>query len=304
MGEPLSILNDVVFKAMLSANNEDSREALRSLLSACTRRPISTVQVINNDLAPAHLNAKTARLDVHVTFNDGETADLEMQTGKSDDDLKARSVYYSAMLISGQQSRGRPYRRIKRVYQVFFLNCILFPLSNKLPRRYFYQEEEEHDRLCESTEILFYELPKLEQRLKRFLTGREGIETLTGEEKWCMYMKYRHEERAGALIDRLCSEEEGIMRAEKAVTKVSRDYLRFARKMAEIKNSMDRAEELLVAREEAEKEGLEKGIEQGIEKGRMEKVVEIALKMKKAGRSVDEIVEFTGLPSETVVNIV
>jgi len=278
----------VVFKAMLSADNEDSREALRSLLSACTHREVSKVQVINNDIVPAHLDAKTARLDVHVTFNDGEAADLEMQAGKSDDDLKARAIYYSTMLFSGQQSKGKAYRRIKRVYQIFFLNCILFPQSGKLPRRYFYQEEEEHDRLSEATEIIFYELPKLEQRLEDYLSGKEGMETLTMEEKWCMYMRYRHEERAVPLIERLCREEKGIMCAEQAVTKVSREYRRFARKMAERKNSMDRAERLLVAREEAEKQGISKA------------KLEIAGKMKNAGRPIKEITEFTGLPSETI----
>jgi hypothetical protein len=66
-GKPLSVLDDVVFKAMFTSDTEDSREALRSLLSACTGREISAVQVINNDIVPSHLAAKTPRLDVHVT---------------------------------------------------------------------------------------------------------------------------------------------------------------------------------------------------------------------------------------------
>ena len=38
--EPLPILNDTVFKAMLASDTEDSREALKSLLCACTGREI------------------------------------------------------------------------------------------------------------------------------------------------------------------------------------------------------------------------------------------------------------------------
>ena len=98
--KPLSILNDTVFKVMLSSDTEDSREALRSLLSACTRREISAVQVVNNDLVPAYLGSKSPRLDVHVTFNDGEVADLEMQLGKPGDDLRIRAIEYTAMLLS------------------------------------------------------------------------------------------------------------------------------------------------------------------------------------------------------------
>jgi len=109
-GKELSILDDVVFKAMLSPDTEDARTALRSLLSACTRRAVSSARVLNNDLVPVHLDAKTARLDVHATFNDGEAADLEMQASRSNDDLKKRAEYYSALLLAGQQPRGRPYR--------------------------------------------------------------------------------------------------------------------------------------------------------------------------------------------------
>jgi len=54
-GKPLCIMDDIVFKAMLTSDTEDSREALRHLLSACTRREISDVRVTNNELIPAHL---------------------------------------------------------------------------------------------------------------------------------------------------------------------------------------------------------------------------------------------------------
>ena len=41
-------------------------------------------------------------------------------------------------------------------------------------------------------------------------------------------------------------------------------------------------------------------INTAIEEGHAEKALEIAGKMKKAGRPLSEIVEFTGLPAETI----
>jgi len=293
----LSILDDVVFKTVLGSDNEDSREALRSLLSACTGREISKVQVCNGELVPTHLGGKTTRLDVHVSFNDGESADLEMQASMTNDDLKARAEFYTAMLLSGQRAKGKPYRGIKRVYQIFFLNYVLFP-GDKLPRLYQYREETEGDRLSEITEIIFYELPKLRRRFDDFIAGRNGTETLTEDEKWCLYMKYRHDEEADTLVACLCQEEEGIMRAEKAATRVSRDYERYARKMAEIKNSMDRAQFILEAREEGlakgHEEGLAKGHEKGLAEGREEGQMKI-IEFLKSGKSPEEIIrEFEG----------
>jgi predicted transposase/invertase (TIGR01784 family) len=295
-GKHLCVMNDIVFKAVLTSDSEDSREALRSLLSACTRRNVSGVQVKNSELLPAHLNAKLTRFDVHVTFNDGESADLEIQLSKPEDDLKRRAVKYTSMLMAGQSRRGRAYREIKRVYQIFFLNFILFPDSNKLTRRYFYMEEEEHDRLTDATEIIFYEMPKLERKVRDILAGKADTEILSGEEKWCTFLKYRHEGRAEKLIEELTRKEEGIMRAERAAAKIDRDYEKFARRLAEEKNRLD----IALRREAIRRQSLDEGRAEGRTEGRAEGIQEIAIKMKKAGRPLSEIAEFTGLPAETI----
>jgi predicted transposase/invertase (TIGR01784 family) len=138
--------------------------------------------------------------------------------------------------------------------------------------------------LSDITEIIFYELPKLRQRVREILGGKVKPEIFSEEEKWCIYMRYRHEKRASELIKELCHKEAGIMYAEKAVTKVSRDYLRYARKMAEIKNSMDKAS---------------RDYDRGMSKGK----TEIAQKMKIAGRPSNEIAEFTGLSTEIIANL-
>ena len=291
-GKPLSVMDDLVFKAMLTSDTDDSREALRSLLSACTHREISEVKVVNNELLPPHLDAKSARLDVNVTFNDGEAADLEMQIGKSDDDLAARSALYAAMLLSAQSKKGNPYKAIKRVYQIFFLNCVLFPQSNKLPRRYHYREETEHDKLTEAVEIIFYEMPKLEQQVRAVAEGKNRVKTLREEEKWCIYMKYRHEERVEPLIKELCREEEGIMRAERALSKVDRDYAKYIRDMNIAKNRMDRASDIYNSRLE--------GIKEGKAEGKAEANLEIARKMKTMGDSTEKVHIITGLPAEII----
>jgi len=290
--KPLSILDDGVFKAMLTANSEESREALKSLLSACTHREVRAVKVINNELNPPHLDAKSARLDVHVTFNDGEIADLEMQVKKTGDDLKTRAEAYTAMLLSSQTKKGNLYKEVRRVYQIFFLNCVLFPNSAKLPRRYSYYEEEEHDRLSNVTEIIFYEFPKLERKVQELLESGGNYKTLSEEVKWCIFMRYRHEKNAVSLINELCREEEGIMFAEKALTKVSRDYRKYARNMAIIKNSMDYASDTYY-------KGKIEGETIGYERANLE----IARKMKARGHPFAEIAEDTGLSEETVAHL-
>jgi len=43
------------------------------------------------------------------------------------------------------------------------------------------------------------------------MVGNAGIDTLSTEEKWCIFMKYRDNEQAQPLIEEICRKEEGIM---------------------------------------------------------------------------------------------
>ena len=207
------------------------------------------------------------------------------------------------MLLSAQSRKGSQYKGIKRVYQIFFLNCILFPDSNKLSHRYQYLEETEHTRLTDAVEIIFYELPKIEKRIQEAVKSKDKTKSLLEEEKWCIFLRYRHEERAADLITRLCREDKGIMHAEKTLTRVSRDYRKYAREMAIMKNSLDRASELYSARLEGQAIGKAEGQAQGETCGYEKASLDIARKMKNAGKPFTEIEEFTGLNTETIKSL-
>jgi predicted transposase/invertase (TIGR01784 family) len=86
------------------------------------------------------------------------------------------------------------------------------------------------------------------------------------------------------------------MFAEKTLTKVSRDYRKFARNMAILKNSMDRASDIYNARLEGKTEG--EAI--GRAAGTAEASLEIARKMKALGDSPEKIQAVTGLSPETI----
>ncbi|MDR3248291.1 MAG: Rpn family recombination-promoting nuclease/putative transposase [Treponema sp.] len=238
-GKPLNILLDVVFKDVFTSDSDDSRTALKSLLSACIHRKVSTVQIINNEITPPYLTGKTVRLDVHVIFNDGENADLEMQMEKESDDLTARASYYTAQLLAGQAKKGKDYEDLKRVYQIFFVNGVIFPHSTLVPRRYGMLEKTTHEELSNLMETVFYELPKLEDKVSALLEGKAGVENLSLEEKWCIFFKYHQDEGKAGLIKELSRGEEGIMQAEKVLDTVSRDYEEWAQALFRERNDMD-----------------------------------------------------------------
>ncbi|GHV47252.1 hypothetical protein AGMMS49546_36670 [Spirochaetia bacterium] len=290
-GRILDVMLDIVFKLLFTANDDDSREALRLLLSDCTHRPVRNVQVQNNEILPEYLTGKTVRLDIHVTFNDGEQADLEIQVKKTDDDLKARALLLGAKLLAGQMKRGEKYREAKRVYQIFFLNCELFPGSNKVPRRYFAMEETEHDKLSQDLEIIIYEMPKLKQVVKAYFEGKVELKNLSPEQKWCIYFRYKGNEKMESLIQELCRQEEGIMRADCALSRISRDQEKWAKALFREKAAMDYRSGLYAAGKAGEERGFEKGKIIG-DTGAKEGIVR---SLKAQGVSPDIISTATGL---------
>jgi predicted transposase/invertase (TIGR01784 family) len=94
------------------------------------------------------------------------------------------------------------------------------------------------------------------------------------------------------------------MRAERAVEGISRDYLKAIRKMNIIKNEMDRNQRIYDREKRAHTKGLTEGRAEGLEeghtKGLTEGKLEVARKMKSKGLPLAEIVDITGLSSETI----
>jgi predicted transposase/invertase (TIGR01784 family) len=282
-GLALDPLSDIVFKTLFAANNADSREACRSLLSACTKRPVVALSVHNNEILPEFLTGKTIRLDANLTFNDGEKADLEMQMSKTSDDLKRRAMVYGSRILSSQPLRGNDYSKVKRVYQIFFLNFELFPGSSQIPRRYSMREEQEQDELTNLLTVIFYELPKLAKTVRECAAGKQNLKTLPGELKWGIYFKYRNKRRMGDLIEELCRGEEGIMSAERALKKLSLSEKLWWWKYARDKRAMDYASAMAAARREGQAEGK---IEAEAEYQPM--IEELRRKLREAGIDPDE----------------
>ena len=183
--------------------------------------------------------------------------------------------------------RGEDFKDAKRVYVIFFLDFVLFPQSARVPRRYVFMEETEHDRLNELIEVIYYEMPKTADAVREYFEGKETLKTLPTEQKWCIYFKYRVKEGMEPLIDELRREEEGIMRADRALKKIERDRDKRARAIWD-NQRLVRNSDMNAAKEEGRMEG------------RMASQEEIARNMKARGYKVEEIQAITGLSSEEI----
>jgi predicted transposase/invertase (TIGR01784 family) len=293
------ITTDLVFKFVFSGSSQDSKDALISLLSSCIHRQVSRVRILNSESLPEFLGAKTVRFDILAEFNDGEKADVEMQLTGSKAAIAKRSAYYAAKLLAGQARGGEDYQDLKRVYQIFFLDFTLVPESPKWPRRYGFREETEQDLLTELVEIVVYEIPKLAETVKLWLNRRVRFEELRGEDRWCIYFLCKAGREMEAVVRELCRVEEGIMKAEKELGKVSWSVRRWAKKYMKEKREMDRRWIMNEMKEQVRAEGRAEGFEQGLAKG-LEQNREIARNLKALGVPVEKIASATGLSVEEI----
>jgi len=210
----------------------------------------------------------------------------------NDDDLKARSLLYASRLLESQLGRGERFGEAKRVYVIFFLDFVLFPQSAKVPRRYVFMEETEHDRLNELIEVIYYEMPKTADAVREYFEGKETLKTLPTEQKWCIYFKYRVEEGMEPLIDELRREEEGIMRADRALRKIERDREKRARAIFWDNQRLVYNSDMYAAKE--------KGLIEGRLEGSMAKQEEIARNALAEGASIGFVQKITGLDIDTI----
>jgi len=96
-------------------------------------------------------------------------------------------------------------------------------------------------------------------------------------------MKYRHESEAKLLISELCRNEDGIMKAEKEVVKVSRGLKRYIREMSKTKDEIDLWYKLRNAQRERD--------------------YTIARNLLAKGSTPDFVCEITGLPLEEIAEL-
>ena len=80
--------------------------------------------------------------------------------------------------------------------------------------------------------------------------------------------------------------------AVETLVNITQDEIEYARMCNQIKSQLDYQSGMVNAER--------KGRAEGLAEGHTEKALEIARKMKNAGRPLSEIAEFTGLPTETL----
>jgi predicted transposase/invertase (TIGR01784 family) len=278
----LDIRYDVVFKAVFTKDTTESRTALSDLISALIGRTITVETITNNEPPVDDLRQRYLRFDVACKTEKGEPINVEMAFNPKASE-PVRLEYHTARLFLKQDIHGKDktYDDLKETYQIAILAKEKFFLDENLTHDFIYYDPKTHISLGGRTKIITVELVKTEP------VADKSIEEMSNAELWAVFFQYlTNQEKRGKIIE-IINREEGIAMAVNTLVNITQDEIEYERMSNLIKSQLDYQSGMVGAKRE----------------GRAEKAFEIAQKMKKAGRPFNEIMEFTGLPAETIEKI-
>lgn len=286
---------DSTFKALFTQPTQESRDALHSFLEAATERKIKSFSLTANDAPTGFGGQRSVSYDIICEFDDGLSADIEMQAFNQEYDYGKRAEYQVARLETTYLKKGDNWEKAPIVYQVTVLD---FNYGNdtgakiKTPVSRYAMRTKDGRELSNSLNIVFIELPKTRGLEKT-------LETNTPLENWAIFLKEADNPKRQDIINRLTSKEAGLMQAQKSLSSISANRNLWIEQYRQELADRDKRSSISAA--------LSKGLEKGRMEGRMEGLIEgkyeVARNLLKLGFSPQQVVDGTGLSLSEVESL-
>jgi predicted transposase/invertase (TIGR01784 family) len=218
--------------------------------------------------------------------DDGEKAQIEMQSRDEGYEYGKRAEYYAARLVSSVVDVGDDWGEVPQVYQISVLN-FKFDKTNKNPvHHYIMCDKTDGAQLSERINVIFMELPKLPE-----IKSSEEAKNLPTVLKWCKFLKEADNPGSQDLIRAIVESEDGIMKASDTLKNISDDGWRWVIQGQIEGKKRDYTSGLLAA----ERRGLEQGM--------LQKATETAKKLLAEGIAPEMIAKCCSLPLEEVLKL-
>ena len=269
---------DNVFKATFTRDTPESRGALEYLLSAIIGRMLTVIIITANEPPVDNINERQIRYDINCKFGNGELCNIEM-TLNPDKYESVRSEYYASKLFVSQDIRGqdKSYKDLKRSYQISLLVNEPIYDDDAFVHNFKYYDEENGISMGGRSHIIVIELAKLEQ------IALKSVIEMTALERWGVFFKYTPDREKRELVNEIIKFEEGIAMAGQVLLTISKDERERARLDSEYKFAVDLQSKMVDSKRE----------------GR----TEVARKLLKRNRPIDEIMEDTGFSHEYIESL-
>lgn len=279
---------DIAFKKIFGT--EENKDLLISLINSVVEEEdqVVDIKLLNPYNHKNFKNDKLSILDIKAEGHHGKKFNIEIQI-TDEGDYDKRALYYWAKIYTDQLKTAEDYCSLEKVIGIHILNFTSISESKKYHNIFHITEKETGLSYFDDLELHTIELKKFTDAIKGDLKEiSDKIQTAL--DIWSAFLT-RHDilSKAGKLPQKLDKPE--------------------LKKALAVLNMMNFSEEEREAYEShlkwlrIESNTLKKAEEQGIEKGRYDRDREIALKMLKRGRPIEEVSEDIGLSLEEIKNL-
>jgi len=276
----VDIKNDIAFRKIFG--NENKKEILISFLNAVLELPkgkkIKKIEIKNPYQLPEIKDLKSSILDVRATDERDISYIVEMQVEELEG-FDKRVQYYTAKQYSSQIDRGDKYPELNQVIFIGILDFVFFSDDDSYITRHRTVNIKTQRSSLNGMEYNFIELPKFDKVFKM-------CKTLV--DKWVFFIK--NAENLDVIPEDI--KDKGLKSAFEDANKHNWTKEELA------------AYDYAAMRHQDEKGKTDLAFRKATEKAKQDEKIEIAKKMIKAIKPIDEIIEFTELTSEKIEQLI
>lgn len=300
--------NDLVFKKIFGEHPHLLISFLNALLKFEDRSVIVSLEYLKDELVPDNPLKRRSVVDVRCKDSNGRQFIVEMQIEWIEAFME-RMLYNTAKIYSNQIKKGDKYLDLQPVYGLAILNDTFDHKTDEYYHAFVMQNPQNPKETISGMNLVFIELPKFVPQSR----NEKELAVL-----WLRFLKEIDEDTREVAPElqsnsdiceaiEIC-EEAAFTEVERATYDVYWDSVSYERTLiySKLKEGEEMGkkigEEIGIekGKEIGEKIGKEIGEKIGIEKGKAEVVNNLA----EAGFSIEQIFKFTGLPIETVGEII
>jgi predicted transposase/invertase (TIGR01784 family) len=251
------------------------------------------VEILENKTFSAEVKGdKSSTLDVRAVLQNDTRTNTEVQV-RNKHNMGRRSLFYWSREYASSLEEGQDYRELPNVIAINLLDYD-FPPVRKVHTCFHLREDLHRDYvLTDALEIHFLNMVQYRKQWKGKL-----------DDPLSRWLAWFNMGKGKYLAEEAIKMDAAIQAANERMVYVTGDkeairaYERYQMALSDRTSEINYARDVATAR--GMKRGIKKGIKEGIKEGHAEKALEIARKMKAAGRPLSEIMEFTGLTEESI----
>lgn len=282
--------------------NKANFDILEGFLSNLLKEEIKIQNILESESNRDEGDRKFNRVDLMCNDSQGRHIIIEIQNQREVDYLQ-RLLWGTSKTIADHLQLGTEY---KEVVKVISISILYFQISQE--NEYLYKGQTEFLGIHNNKPLLMYgkklqavgvnQININEIFPEYYLIDVVKFEDKINEEidEWIYFFKHgeiREDFKSPGIL--LASSRLDILAMTAKDRKAYENYLGYLASERDILEN---------ARDEGIEQGIVKGIEQGIEEGEKRKALEVARRMLSKKQTIEDIMEFTGLVEEEIIELV